>query len=81
MFFVPGWRFASRRKSFIPQDDTDLVGAYRGIDVSSVFVISDILSEEDWRQGYHSTEKLDGLKQIFEVALQAIAEENLNTHL
>ncbi len=57
------------------------VGAYRGIDVSSVFVISDILSEEDWRQGYHSTEKLDGLKQIFEVALQAIAEENLNTHL
>jgi uridine phosphorylase len=55
------------------------VGAYRGVAVSSVFVISDILSEEDWRQGYHSAEKLDGLKQIFEVALQAIAEENLNT--
>jgi uridine phosphorylase len=49
------------------------VGAYRGVDVSSVFVISDILLEEDWNQGYHSAEKLEGLKKIFEVALEMIA--------
>ena len=49
------------------------VGAYRGVGVSSVFVISDILSEEDWNQGYHSAEKLEGLKQTFEVALEVIA--------
>jgi purine-nucleoside phosphorylase len=49
------------------------VGAYRGVSVSSVFVISDLLSEEDWNQGYHSEEKLEALKQVFEVALEAIA--------
>ena len=49
------------------------VGAYRGVSVSSVFVISDILSEEDWNQGYHSAEKLEGLKTIFEVALETMA--------
>jgi hypothetical protein len=30
------------------------------------------LTEEGWNQGYHSEEKLDGLKQIFEAALEAI---------
>ncbi|MGI9320401.1 MAG: nucleoside phosphorylase [Thiogranum sp.] len=49
------------------------VGGYRGVSVSSSFVISDILSEEDWNQGYHSAEKLEGLKKIFEVALETIA--------
>ena len=49
------------------------VGAYRGVSVSTILVISDMLSEEDWHQGYHSEEKLEGLKQIFEVALEAIA--------
>jgi uridine phosphorylase len=49
------------------------VGTYRGVSVSSVFVISDILSEEDWNQGYHSEEKLEGLKQVFEIALETIA--------
>jgi hypothetical protein len=48
------------------------VGAYRGVSVSSIFVISDILSEKDWNQGYHSAEKLEGLKKIFEVALDSI---------
>ena len=38
------------------------VGAYRGVGVSSVLVISDILSEEDWNQGYHSEEKLGRLE-------------------
>ncbi|NOR88935.1 MAG: phosphorylase [Anaerolineales bacterium] len=51
------------------------VGAYRGVCVSAVFAISDLLSEEDWKQEYHSAEKLEGLKQIFEVALEAIAEQ------
>ena len=54
------------------------VGAYRGVSVSAVFAISDILSEEDWHQGYHSEEKLKGLKQIFEVALEAIAINSSN---
>ncbi len=54
------------------------VGAYRGVDVSSIFVISDILSEEDWNQGYHSAEKLEGLKKIFEVALETIAINSSN---
>lgn len=48
------------------------VGAYRGVDVSSIFVVSDLLSEEDWNQGYHSAEKLEGLKRAFVVALEVI---------
>ena len=48
------------------------VGAYRGISLSSVFTISDILSEEDWNQGYHSEEKLESLKKIFEVAIEIL---------
>jgi uridine phosphorylase len=54
------------------------VGAYRGASVSSSFIISDILSEEDWNQGYHSAEKLEGLKKIFEVALEAITINSSN---
>ena len=46
------------------------VGAFRGVSVCSVFTISDILSEDGWLQGYHSEEKLEGLKKIFEVALE-----------
>jgi uridine phosphorylase len=48
------------------------VGAYRGVSVSSIFIISDLLSEEDWHQGYHSEEKLEGLKTAFEVALEIV---------
>jgi len=54
------------------------VGAYRGVSLSSVFTISDILSEEEWDQGYHSAEKLESLKQIFEIALESIANNNNN---
>ncbi len=50
------------------------VGAYRDVSVSAIFAISDILSEEDWNQGYHSEEKLEGLKKIFEVALEMKSE-------
>ena len=50
-------------------------GAYRAVGVSAIFVISDILSEEDWHQGYHSAEKLEGLKKTFEVALDSIRAE------
>ena len=49
------------------------VGAFRGVSVSSVFAVSDRLSEEGWAQGYHSEEKVAGLKRIFEVALQTVA--------
>jgi uridine phosphorylase len=48
------------------------VGAYRGVSMSAIFTISDLLSEEDWNQGFHSEEKLESLKKIFEVALEAI---------
>ena len=51
------------------------------IGVSSIFVISDILSEEDWNQGYHSEEKLEGLKKIFEVALEMIAINSKNNQI
>ena len=54
------------------------VGAHRGVCVSAAFAVSDILSEEDWIQGYHSAEKLESLKQIFEVALEAIAINSSN---
>jgi uridine phosphorylase len=49
------------------------VGAYREVSVSSVFVISDLLSEEYWNQGYHSAAKLEGLKRAFRVAPEVIA--------
>jgi uridine phosphorylase len=48
------------------------VGSFRKVSVSSVFSVSDILTEEGWNQGYHSDEKLDGLKQIFDAALEAL---------
>jgi uridine phosphorylase len=35
------------------------VGVFRGVSMSSVFTISDLLSEEDWNQGYHDEEKLE----------------------
>ncbi len=54
------------------------VGAYRGVSVSAIFAISDILSEEDWNQGYHSAEKLEGLKKVLEVALEMIAINSKN---
>ncbi len=49
------------------------VGAYRGVSVCAIFAISDILSEEDWHQGYHHAEKRESLKKIFEVALESIS--------
>jgi uridine phosphorylase len=49
------------------------VGAYRNVSVSSVFAISDILSEDGWKQGYHSNEKNDGLRRIFEAAFETIS--------
>ena len=54
------------------------VGAYRGVSVSAVFTISDLLSEENWNQGYHSDEKMESLKQIFEVALEVIEIKSKN---
>ena len=57
------------------------VGAYRGVSVSAIFTISDILSEEDWNQGYFSEEKLEGLRKIFEVALEMIAINSKNNQI
>jgi uridine phosphorylase len=54
------------------------VGAYRGVSVSAMFAISDILSEADWDQGYHSEEKLEGLKKIFEIALETITMSGMD---
>jgi uridine phosphorylase len=52
------------------------VGTYLGVSVSSIFAVSDMLSEDDWNQGFHSLEKNEGLKQIFEIALETIAMNN-----
>jgi uridine phosphorylase len=53
-------------------------GAFRGVGVSAVFVISDILSEEDWHQGYHSDEKLAGLQKIYRAILEMAAMDSEN---
>ena len=50
-------------------------GAYRGVSMSAIFAISDILSREDWNQGYHSAEKLESLNKIFEVTLEMLSEQ------
>jgi purine-nucleoside phosphorylase len=50
------------------------VGAFRAVSVSSVFAISDRLSEEGWHQAYHGEEKRGGLKRIFQVALETIVK-------
>jgi len=49
------------------------VGAYRGVSVSSAFVISDVLTEDGWIQRYHGEAKVDGLKRLFSAVLPAIA--------
>jgi uridine phosphorylase len=56
------------------------VGAYRGVSVSAVFTLSDLLSEEDWDQEYHSEKKLEGLKKIFEVTLEMITINAKKNH-
>jgi hypothetical protein len=39
------------------------------------------LAEEDWIQRYHGTEKLEGLKKIFVVALEMIAINSKNNKI
>ena len=51
------------------------VGIYRKVKVSSVFAISDILTEEGWKQGYRSEKKLESLKLIFEAALETVTRD------
>ena len=51
------------------------VGAFRGVSVSSVFAVSDRLSEEGWHQEYHGEEKTEALRLVFEVARQTLASE------
>jgi uridine phosphorylase len=53
------------------------VGAYRDVCVSAVFAISDLLLEEGWNQGYHSEEKLESLKRIFEVAIEILSKGDI----
>ena len=48
------------------------VGKYRGVSVSSIFAISDLVTEDGWHQRYHSEEKQESMRQIFEAALDAI---------
>jgi len=49
------------------------VGVYRGVSVSSIFTISDCLSEDGWDQAYHGGEKVEGLKRIFEATIETMA--------
>lgn len=56
------------------EDFPDLFRIFvRGVGVCLVFAISDMLTEEGWDQGYHSEEKREGLKHIFEAALETSA--------
>ncbi len=48
------------------------VGAFRNVKVSSVFAISDLLTEKGWKQGYLGNEKLEALKRIFDAALETL---------
>ncbi len=57
------------------------VGAYRGVQVSSVFAISDVLSEKGWHQGYYSDEKKEGLQKIFYAALDTFVSDERNQTL
>ena len=57
------------------------VGAYRGVSVIAIFAISDIVSVEEWNQGYHSAEKLEGLKKSFEVVLEMMAINSTNNRI
>lgn len=52
------------------------VGEYRGVSVSSIFAISDLVTEDGWHQKYHSEEKQESMRQIFEIALDAISPED-----
>lgn len=54
------------------------VGKYRGVSVSSIFAISDLVSEDGWHQRYHSEEKQESMMQIFEAALDAISPEEID---
>jgi uridine phosphorylase len=49
------------------------VGAYRGVSVSSIFAISDILSEDGWDHGFHTQDMATGMQRICEIALDTIA--------
>ena len=48
------------------------VANYRGAQLSSIFTISDVFTEEGWHQGYYSEKKIAGLQQIFQVALDIL---------
>jgi uridine phosphorylase len=49
------------------------VGEYRGVSVSSIFSISDILTVEEWDHGFHTEDMAIGMQRIFEIALDTIA--------
>ena len=51
------------------------VGEYRGVSVSSIVTISDKLTDSGWHQRYHHEEKEEGLRKIFEAAMDAIAPD------
>ena len=50
------------------------VGAYRKVQVCSLFSISDKLDEQGWHQGYLSEAKTESLKRIFQAALTMLSE-------
>ncbi len=54
------------------------VGQYRGVSVSSIFAISDLVTEEGWHQRYHSEDKQQSMRQIFEAALDAISPKQID---
>lgn len=50
------------------------VATYRGIELAACFSVSDTLAELAWRPEFHAETTEDGLKRIFEAALEVLEE-------
>jgi uridine phosphorylase len=51
------------------------VGQHRNVSVCSIFVISDLVSEEEWRLGFQTEKLASDLMQLFGLAFRTIAAE------
>ncbi len=50
------------------------VAKYRKVEIASVQVISDVLSEEGWQPAFNQEKVQDGLQVLLDVVIAALAE-------
>ncbi len=50
------------------------VAKYRDVEIASVQVISDVLSEEGWHPAFNQEKVQDGLRALLDVVIEALAE-------